>query len=92
MIYTCKTCNTRSAKTFSKIAYTQGVVIVRCPGCRTLHLVADHLGYFDDNSRTIETILGERNEKVLRREFTDGDVELLEKFRKDGSDADKGGL
>ena len=32
----------------AQVAYTTGVVLVRCPGCRNLHLVADHLGYFDD--------------------------------------------
>jgi protein import protein ZIM17 len=31
---------------FSRQAYEQGVVIVRCPACDARHLVADRLGWF----------------------------------------------
>jgi hypothetical protein len=47
IVFTCTVCDTRSAKQFTEKAYTQGVVLVRCPGCQNQHLIADRLGYFE---------------------------------------------
>ena len=47
-----------------QLAYHHGVVLVRCPGCTNLHLVADHLGYFEDGSVDVEAILAQRGEAV----------------------------
>lgn len=64
MVYTCSVCETRSAKTISKHAYYKGVVLVRCPGCENLHLVADRLGWFEDDSTDVESLLQQKGEKV----------------------------
>ena len=65
MMFTCGVCETRAAKGFSRQAYENGVVIVRCPGCQSQHLVADHHGWFGDKG-TIEDFLRERGEGVAR--------------------------
>ena len=48
MLYTCGTCDARSAKAFSRRSYERGVVIVDCGSCGARHLIADHLGWFGE--------------------------------------------
>lgn len=55
IIYTCNVCNTRSAKKFTEHAYNHGVVLVRCPNCQSLHLIADRLGFFTDKDELGES-------------------------------------
>lgn len=66
MFFTCKVCNTRSGKTFSKDAYHKGVVIIRCDGCQKLHLVADNLGWFRDKKVTVEDLAREKGEEMVK--------------------------
>jgi hypothetical protein len=49
-------------------------VLVTCPGCENIHLIADHLGWFQDGSFTVETLMAERGEAVVRG--ADGTIEL----------------
>lgn len=58
--YTCQICDTRNVHQVSRIAYRQGVVIVRCRGCSSQHWIADHqLGGFTD----IETYLQQQQQQ-----------------------------
>eukprot|EP00241_Pyramimonas_parkeae_P022384 CAMPEP_0114277418 /NCGR_PEP_ID=MMETSP0059-20121206/780_1 /TAXON_ID=36894 /ORGANISM="Pyramimonas parkeae, Strain CCMP726" /LENGTH=201 /DNA_ID=CAMNT_0001397523 /DNA_START=1 /DNA_END=606 /DNA_ORIENTATION=+ len=74
MVFTCTVCETRAMKGMSRQAYEKGVVLVKCPGCQNYHLIADHLGWFEDSSWTVEKLLKERGENVRRG--TDGTLEL----------------
>ena len=51
MMYTCAVegCDTKQARVFSKKSYESGVVLLRCEGCNNLHLIADNLGWFEDD-------------------------------------------
>ncbi len=64
--FTCKVCSYRSAKTMSRHAYDHGVVIIQCSSCQNRHLIADHLGWFRDGKTTIEDLMHEQGEKVLK--------------------------
>ena len=60
MVYTCKRCGSRSGMQFSKQAYHRGVVLVRCPGCDNLHLIADNLGWFGSGTTYVKMCLSVR--------------------------------
>lgn len=49
IMFTCTVCDTRSARTISKQAYNEGIVMVRCACCNNRHLIADRMGVFEDS-------------------------------------------
>lgn len=67
IVYTCTVCNTRAAKQFTEQAYQHGVVIIQCPGCDNRHLIADNLGFFNDEDEggwNIEKAMSNLGENV----------------------------
>eukprot|EP00729_Bicosta_minor_P010980 gene10980-30043_t len=68
MQFTCTVCDTRSTKTFTKHSYEKGVVIIVCPECKNMHLVADNLGWFseDGSNVNIEDIMREQGQEVSK--------------------------
>ncbi|EUC59744.1 DNL zinc finger protein [Rhizoctonia solani AG-3 Rhs1AP] len=83
LTFTCTVpnCGHRSSHTFTKRAYTKGIVIVQCPGCKNRHLIADNLDWFKDTAgtgkdgrqnRNIEDIMREKGERVQRGEIKEG--------------------
>jgi hypothetical protein len=59
LVFTCNKCGTRAARTFSKQAYTKGAVLVICPGCQAMHVVADNVDFFGYSSAKEASIEGE---------------------------------
>ncbi|KAK3757485.1 hypothetical protein RRG08_050369 [Elysia crispata] len=81
IIFKCNVCNTRNAQSFSKKSYEEGVVIVKCCNCGSLHLIADNLGWFEDvEGRNIEEILASKGEEVMRASDTHLPLDFMEKF------------
>lgn len=85
MTFTCDVCDTRSTKIFHRHSYEKGTVIVRCPGCENLHLVADNLGWFLDGPEgyNIESILASKGQAVRRA--ADEDEDSAVEFLPDGT-------
>ncbi|KAG6328284.1 hypothetical protein ID866_10805, partial [Astraeus odoratus] len=82
---TAQDCNHRSAHSFTKRAYTRGIVLIQCPSCKNRHLIADNLGWFKDTMeegklKNVEDILLARGESVRRVKLDslDGDIEFVD--------------
>ena len=78
MAYTCGKCGTKQARTFSKSSYEKGVVLLRCENCDSLHLIADNLGWFRDESVNIEDLMREKGETVVTN-LNQESLEFMEK-------------
>jgi len=64
--FECKKCNKRNTKTCTQTAYHKGLVVIRCDGCSSFHLIADNLGWVRDDKKNIEEIAIENKENVCK--------------------------
>ena len=77
--FTCRKCLERSSHRITKQAYHFGTTLITCPGCKSRHLISDHLKIFSDKSITIEDILREKGQFLKKgRLGEDGDVEFYD--------------
>ena len=42
-------------------------MLIQCDHCKSRHLIADHLGWFDNKAQTIETIMREKGQEVVKK-------------------------
>ena len=54
LMFTCGPCGNKMARTFTKDAYHKGVVLIRCDKCDNIHLIADNLKWFQDETWNVE--------------------------------------
>nr|CDS33652.1 RING finger protein 145 [Hymenolepis microstoma] len=71
--FTCNVCKNRTQKFFSKLAYLKGLVIIRCPSCQSLHLIADNLGWIKEKT---PWRIGEQTNLLLRRSIKPEELEI----------------
>lgn len=65
-MFTCEVCESKSVKSFSKQAYHEGVVMIRCEGCDKIHLIADNLCWFEDKPVNVEEFMKRNNKKMIK--------------------------
>ncbi|KAL4911084.1 DNL zinc finger-domain-containing protein [Aspergillus multicolor] len=80
LTFTCKPCGERSSHRVSKHGYHRGTVLIQCPSCKNRHVISDHLNIFFDRSKTLDDLLEERGQTIVRGTLQ-GDME----FWDDGS-------
>ena len=57
LAFNCKICTERNHNLVSKISLQKGTVLIRCNGCKNLHLICDHLNWFGEGKQGLEQVL-----------------------------------
>jgi len=80
---TCGICGTQAVKSFRRLSYEKGVVVVDCPGCGNRHVIADNLGWglMQGPEKNIEELFAQQGKKVLYGSMVNGTVHLLNEIR-----------
>jgi len=78
IVFTCNVCESRSAKKISKQAYHKGVVLIQCGCCKNRHLIADNLGWFEDNPVNVEDLCKRKGQEVMKSKIISKDGLQLE--------------
>ena len=71
-LYTCGVCGAADQKSCTKNSYHNGVVLIRCDTCRSIHLIADNLGWFSDEKVNVESILAAKGISIRKTKFRAG--------------------
>lgn len=50
---------------FTKKAYHNGIVVIKCDGCKNFHLIADNLGWFG-KCTNIEELMNDKQEEIKK--------------------------
>lgn len=78
LMLTCAPCGNKMTRTFTKRAYHHGVVLIRCDSCDNIHLIADNLGWFEDDTWNIE-----KNIQAPKLKMDDAQIkQLIDNFIK----------
>lgn len=70
----------RSHRTMSKQSYQRGIVLIECGGCKSRHVIADHLGWFEQRgeAKTVEEMLAARGETIKTKWEKDEQGAIME--------------
>lgn len=89
IMYTCKVCETRSARKISKHSYQRGVVVVKCACCNNMHLICDHIGVFEDKGWTIDQFLSEHRSSQVTTTYGDNPTDSSPQIADSSSSSSK---
>ncbi|MES1923392.1 hypothetical protein MHBO_004958 [Bonamia ostreae] len=64
IMFSCGECRRHMTKSFSKQAYENGYVMIKCDGCDGMHLIADNLKWFSERTWRIDQVIKKEREDL----------------------------